>query len=92
MMHNIQMTNGLVFSQEVMMLVAEKSQLPREEAHTLVRDIALTCWETGDDFLKALLKNEAVMKYISQKELQNCFKLEEKIKYVDHIFKRVFGE
>lgn len=91
MMRNIQATNGLVFSQEVMMLVAEKSQLPREEAHTLVRDIALACWETGEDFLEALQRNTAVMNCISESELHGCFRLEEKLKHIDYIFNKVFG-
>jgi adenylosuccinate lyase len=92
MMRNIQATNGLVFSQEVMMLLAEKSNLPREEAHTLVRDIALACWENGEDFLGALFKNETVKSCVSEDELHSCFNLETKIRYVDHIFNKVFGE
>lgn len=92
MMRNIQATNGLVFSQEVMMLVAEKSQLPREEAHTLIRDIALACWETGENFQEVLLKNEAVMHYVSEDDLRGCFQLDKKLEYVYYIFKKVFGE
>lgn len=91
MMRNIYMTKGLVFSQEVMMLVAEKSQLPREEAHTLVRDIAVVCYETESDFLEALLDNDEVMRYVSEDELGDCFQLEKKLKHVDYIFKKVFG-
>lgn len=91
MMRNFQLTNGLVFSQEVMMLLAEKSSLPREEAHTLVRDVALECWESGKDFFEALRQNVDVMKYVSGDELRSCFVLETKIRYVDHIFERVFG-
>ena len=90
MMRNIQATKGLIFSQEVMMLLAEKSNLPREEAHTMVRDIALQCWEKESDFFEALLKNEAVMEYISQKELEACFNLEARLTHVNFIFDRVF--
>jgi adenylosuccinate lyase len=92
MMRNIQATKGLVFSQEVMMLLAEKSDLPREEAHTIVRDIALECWEKETDFLKALLKDKTVRKHVSRDELQACFNLENKLRYVDYIFGRVFGD
>lgn len=92
MMRNIQATNGLVFSQEVMMLVAEKINLPREEAHTLVRDIALKCWESGEDFLSVLQFDEAIVNCVSDHELRGCFNLENKIKHVDYIFKEVFGD
>ncbi len=91
MMTNLDLTRGLIFSQDVMMLVAEKSGLPREEAHTLVRDIALRCWENGADFLKVLLDDESIMQFVSEEELRACFNLHAKLQYTDYIFKRVFG-
>lgn len=92
MLANLNQTKGLIFSQEVMMLVAEKSGLPREEAHTLVRDVALECWENKTDFLKDLLANETIRQFVSKKELQFCFNLKSKLKYVDYVFQRVFGD
>lgn len=92
MHRNLELTKGLIFSQDVMMLVAEKSGLPREEAHTLVRDIAIECWEKEYDFLKALLANETIMKHVAEEELRACFDLNRKLQHVDHIFKTVFGE
>ena len=73
------------------MLVAEKSGLPREEAHTLVRDIAVCCFEEELDFLTELLADETIMEYVSESELRQCFSLENKLKHVDHIFEMVFG-
>lgn len=91
MLENLNRTKGLVFSQEVMMLVAEKSGLPREEAHTLVRNIALACWENGQDFLEALLNNEEIMRFAGREEVRACFNLDGKLRYVDQIFNRVFN-
>ena len=90
MLYNLNLAKGLVFSQEVMMLVAEKSGLPREEAHTLVRNIALECWENNKDFLEALLGNKEIMQFVSEEEMRLCFNLENKLRYVDHIFTKVF--
>lgn len=90
MLENIGLTKGLIFSQDVMMLVADKSGLPREEAHTLVRDIALDCWEKRSDFLKALLADQGIRKFASEKEIRACFNLKDKLKHVNHIFSRVF--
>ncbi|MDD5569454.1 MAG: adenylosuccinate lyase [Candidatus Pacebacteria bacterium] len=87
---NISLTKGLIFSQDVMMLVAEKSQLPREEAHTFVRDIAIKCADTGEDFLKALLKSKTIMRYVTEEDLRSCFEIEKKLIHVDYIFSRVF--
>lgn len=88
---NLRLTKGLVFSQEVMMLVAEKSGLPREDAHTLVRNVALACWESGKDFLSALLENESIMRFVKEEDVRACFDLDEKLKHVAYIFKKVFG-
>lgn len=90
MLENLNQTKGLIFSQEVMMLVAEKSNLPREEAHTLVRDVALACFETKEDFQTALLRNEKIMQFINPEELKNCFNLQNKLRYADVIFSNVF--
>ncbi|NTW76088.1 MAG: adenylosuccinate lyase [Candidatus Moranbacteria bacterium] len=92
MRRNLDLTKGLVFSQEVMMLVAKKSGLPREEAHTLVRDIAVRCFDEDLGFLEELLRSEEIMRHISVDELNGCFSLSHKLRHVDHIFRMVFGE
>jgi adenylosuccinate lyase len=92
MLRNLRLSKGLVFSQEVMMLVAEKSKLPREKAHTLVRDIALECWENGSDFLLSLVNDRRIMSYVDIKDLRKCFEIENKIRYTDFIFKKVFRD
>ena len=91
MKDNLNLTKGLVFSQNVQTLLAEKSSLPREVAYKIVQDIAQACWENKKDFFKALNKNKKVRKYLSEKELKKCFDLDAKLKYVDYIFKKVFG-
>ena len=60
--------------------------MPREEAHTLVRDVALECWENGTDFLEVLLGNNSIIQFVSEDELRSCFNLENKVRYVDYIF------
>jgi adenylosuccinate lyase len=92
MKDNLNLTKGLVFSQNVQTLLAEKSNLPREEAYKIVRDIAQGCWESKEDFKKSLLKNSDVMKYLSIKDIEKCFDISTKLKYVDYIFKKVFGK
>ena len=87
---NINLTKGLVFSQEVQALVAEKSGLPREDAYEMVRIIAQECWESGEDFHEALSKNPEVMQNITPEELRECFNPERRIEYVDYIFDQVF--
>lgn len=91
MRKNLDATHGLVFSQEVMMLFAKKSGMPREEAHTIVRDIAIACIEQEKDFKQALLADETIMTRLTAEEIEACFSLENKLKYVDYIFEQAFG-
>lgn len=90
MKENIFLTKGLVFSQEVQTLLAQKSSLPREEAYKIVRDIAQACRENKKDFFEALRKNKEVKKYLNEKDLKKCFDLNAKFKHVDFIFDKVF--
>jgi len=92
LLENLGHAKGLIFSQEVMMLVAEKSGMPRNDAHALVGEIALDCWEKRSDFRVALLANHSIRQYVDATELQTCFKLEKKLQYVDYIFEQVFGQ
>ena len=91
MRRNLDLCKGLIFSQEVQALVAEQSGLPRQEAHGLVRKIALACWDDGSDFREALLADPVITAHLNPLLLERAFSLDEKLKYVDHIFKRVFG-
>lgn len=92
MRENLNLTKGLVFSQEVQTLVVKKSGLPREDAYKLVRDIAQRCWDTKEDFMKALLRDKKIMRYVTKDELKKCFDLEAKLQHVDYIFEQVFGK
>ncbi len=87
---NIGLTKGLIYSQDVQKLVAEKSNLPKQKAYGLVREVALLCWQKKTDFLEELLKDKKIIKYVSQEELKKCFDLDKKLQYVDYIFKKVF--
>ncbi len=92
MLKNIDLTRGLVFSQDVQVLLAEKSKLPRETAYEIVKDIAQDCFDRQADFLQMLLEDEKITKWVTEDELRVCFDLEPKLKHVNHIFKQVFGK
>jgi len=92
MHQNILLTKGLVFSQNVQSLFAQKSKLPREEAYRIVQKIAQDCWSSNRNFFAELTDSEEIMKHLTLQELENCFKLDDQLKYVDHIFEQVFGK
>lgn len=94
MKRNLELMNGLIYSQDVQSLVAASSGLPREEAYGLVREVVLRCWDSNFElnFHEELKKYPSILKYVGPYELERCFNLEEKLKHTDSIFKRVFEE
>ncbi len=88
---NLNMTKGLIFSQDVQAMVAEKSGLPRKDAYALVYEVAQGCWESGYGFRDALSGNQQIMSRITVEDLDRCFDLKEKLKHTDYIFEKVFG-
>ncbi|MEO6693650.1 MAG: adenylosuccinate lyase [Ignavibacteria bacterium] len=85
---NLELTNGLVFSQTVLLKLIEK-KMKREQAYKIVQTVAMKCWKEKISFLKLLKEDKEVMKYLSDKELKDIFNYEKSKKNVDFIFGRV---
>jgi len=85
---NLELTNGLVFSQTVLLKLIEK-KVKREQAYKIVQTVAMKCWKEKVSFLNLLLGDKEVMKYLSEKELKEIFNYDRSKKNVDFIFKRV---
>ncbi len=86
MIKNIFLTNGVIFSQKVMLKLIDKG-MSREEAYDLVQPQAIKSWENGIDF-KSLVWEE-VKQYLSEDEFEFCFDLQQPLKNVGEIYKRV---
>lgn len=89
MAENLRKTGGLIFSQQILLLLTQKG-VSREEAYRIVQRNAMQAWEKGVDFKKLLLKDKDMARYISRAELEQTFDLKHHLKHVDTIFKRVF--
>jgi adenylosuccinate lyase len=89
MLKNIDRTKGLVFSQRVLTKLTQKTKT-REEAYALVQENAMKAWNTGESFKELVLQDQRIRKYLSQKEILDCFDLKYYLRNVDYIFKRVF--
>ena len=87
---NLDKLGGLIHSQRVL-LALTAADVPREEAYAIVQRNAMKVWETGGDFLEALLADKEVTKALTPKELRAQFDLGYHLKHVDTIFARVFG-
>ncbi len=87
MMENINKTRGLIFSQELMLILLGKGML-RDEAYRLVQRNAMQSWSDGLDFKELVLNDQEIMKHISAQELQQAFDLNIYTANVDYIFRR----
>jgi adenylosuccinate lyase len=91
MLANLNLTHGVIFSQMVLLKLIEKG-MSREAAYAVVQRHAMRSWEAGTEFKRLLMKDRDVMACMSQKELDAVFKVENFLKHINFIFKRVFGD
>ncbi len=91
MQANIERSKGLVFSQRVLLKLAEGG-LSREDAYSATQRNAMKVWKGSDDdhFLDMLLSDEQVTKVVKEEDIRSCFDLKLYIHNVDYIFDRVF--
>ncbi len=94
MLTNLEKLGGLVHSQQVLLALTQKGA-SREDAYEMVQGNAMKVWETPEykrkDVYKNLLKNDKkVIKYLSEKEIDELFNLDQHFVHVNHIFDRVF--
>ena len=88
---NLEKMGGLVYSETVLLLLAKKG-LSREEAYRLVQGNAMKVWEDGEDFKSLLSKDDVIKGLLTPGELDAAFDVRSHLRYVDDIFRRVFGE
>ena len=91
MMRNLEKTEGLIFSQSVLLALVEKGS-SREEAYSLVQKNAMQSWTKGKDFLTLLKKDKKVSSLLTKKEIEKIFNLKAQFKNVEIIFKRIFKQ
>jgi len=88
MRRNIELSQGLVFSQRVLIALINKG-LTREEAYKMVQDPAMKAWEEKKGFLSLLEANRRITAHLSKKELNSLFDYGYYLKHVDEVFERL---
>ena len=88
MLKNINLTNGLVFSQEVLLALIKKG-MTREKSYKIVQDNAMKVWETKVDFKDLLLNNEEIMSFLSTEEVESLFNLNKVMVNINKIYERL---
>ena len=89
MLDNLNLTKGLIFSQEVM-LELTKSGLSREQSYKLVQNYAKKCFAENLNLFDVISKDKFIMSKISSKKLKSIFNYSLHFKNINLIFRRVF--
>jgi len=89
MMQNINLTKGLIFSQEIM-LELTKSGISREKSYKIVQTYAKKCFSENKNLFDLISQDKKIMSIISKKKLKLIFNYTHHFKNVNFIFKRVF--
>ncbi|HHY69713.1 MAG TPA: adenylosuccinate lyase [Bacillota bacterium] len=88
MLANLNLTGGLIFSEEVLLKLVSKG-LTREEAYEKVQSHAMAAWEGPPTFKERVTKDPEFLKLCSSEELESCFDVTDTLSNVDYIFKRI---
>jgi adenylosuccinate lyase len=88
MLQNMGVSKGLVYSQHVMLELIKKGA-SRMEAYDIIQGVSLEAYKGKKEFKDLLQGSEEVKKYMTKKEIENCFSLEYHLRHIDTIFKNV---
>ncbi|MDE3165116.1 MAG: adenylosuccinate lyase, partial [Acidobacteriota bacterium] len=91
MLRNLESTQGLVFSGQLLLDLAAAGML-REKAYRLVQGHAMRAWEEEGDFRAAIQNDPEIRAVLTPEKLAETFSLDRQLRNVDKIFARVFGK
>lgn len=91
MLENIQLTNGVIFSQRVLTTLVDRG-LSREASYDLVQKYAIKAYQEKVDFKSLLLEDQLIMNKIKTDELNSLFDLEFYQRNIHLIYKQVFND
>jgi len=88
MRRNLELTQGLIFSQRILLALIDKG-LNREEAYEMVQRNAMEAWQEKKSFLSLLEADNRITAHLTKAELESLFDYNYYLKYVDSIFERL---
>lgn len=91
MRKNLDVTNGLIYSESVLLALVEKG-VPRQEAYVMVQRNAMESYESGVSFKKLIDHDADISCHLSLAEIRDCFDLEHCLRHAVEIIDRVVSE
>jgi len=91
MKQNLELTRGLIFSQQVLLALARRG-VSREEAYQMVQKQAMRAWKEHKDFRELVRGDSDISRYLGSEEVEELFDVDSQLRHVDTIFSRVFKQ
>ena len=88
MLDNMDISEGLVYSQHIMLELIKKGAT-RMESYDIVQTAALEASKSSKNFKTLMLHNEKIKEFMSREEIENCFSLDYHLRHIDRIFKNI---
>jgi len=89
MIKNINLTKGVIFSQEIMLELTKKG-FGREKSYKIVQNCAKRCFLENKNLKDVISNDKLIMSKISQSKLNSIFNYTSHFKNINLIFNRVF--
>jgi adenylosuccinate lyase len=89
MKENLEMTRGLIYSGELLLVLVAKG-ITREEAYRWVQRNAMRVWDEGGNFREKITDDPDISKVCSPADIEKVFDSSRLMRNVDRIFERVF--
>ena len=90
MKENLDLTQGLVYSGELLLALVAKG-VAREDGYRWVQRNAMRVWDEGGNFREKVTGDRDISTALSADEIAHVFNSEKLLANVDRIFARVFG-
>jgi len=90
MLKNLELTNGLVFSGQLLLDLSSAGML-REDAYALVQAHAMRAWTEDGDFRQAVSQDPQIRALLTDAQLLESFSVSRQLQNIDAIYARVFS-
>lgn len=87
MLKNTNLFGGIIYSQKVLLELVKKG-ISREKAYEIVQKNALDAFEKSGNFKSNLLNDKEIKKYLSEKEIEACFNVNDYLKNIEEIYSK----
>jgi adenylosuccinate lyase len=88
MERNMNLMNGLFYSQSVLLKLTEKG-VQRKDAYEAVQRASMRTWQGQGDLLSQLKQEAFITEHLTEPEIESCCSLEPHLRHVDAKFKNV---